>query len=226
MTYDPDTGDTGTIVDVQSYSYVIVQAIFDLLANDPFFVNFVVRRTASALPVELWSQVPFLGVFINDEPLAFDGAINQGMVKFTHNVPIGFQFILRNNDAEMLLRDLDRVGWYIMRRVLRSDKIMNMLGLMDGGTAVEGVARGRISRPKWGMNGSKNETPVGERQLDLTFFYGTNWEPYGFDDLERITVITGFPIGSTPEEQEQVQQVKMVYEFNPDSVPTPLPPDP
>ena len=38
--------------------------------------------------------------------------------------------------------------------------------------------------------------------------------PTDFPDLERITVTTAFPIGDY--EPGEIQQVKVVYEFNPE----------
>jgi hypothetical protein len=57
--------------------------------------------------------------------------------------------------------------------------------------------------------------------------FRTDWEPTEFPDLERLTVTTGFPgPGSTLEEQAAIEQVKIVYQFDPDWVKPPLPPDP
>ena len=62
MTYDPATGKTGDLTDTQSYSWIIVDWIFGALKIDPFFANFALTRINRALPVEAWSQVPFLGI--------------------------------------------------------------------------------------------------------------------------------------------------------------------
>lgn len=228
---DIDTGNAGDITDVQTYGYILHQFIYDTVTSDPFFANFTVRRATGALPVELWSQVPYLGIYALEEPLTPDGALNQGEIRLTHIVPIGFQFILRNNDPNILLRDLDRVKQYLLRLLLRMDELTNRFDTaLEGGVAFNGIARGRIRTPRWGLTGSKNETPVGEQELELSFSFATAWYPFGFPDLERITVITGFPgPGSTPEERQQIQQVKMVYKFDPpdyDYTPPPYPPDP
>lgn len=225
---DMDTGDAGDETDIQSYAWILWDWIYERLASDPFFVNFVVRRSTSALPIEAWSQVPFLGVYLIEDPLTAPGGIhNQGPIGLSHNVKVGFQFVLRNNDSTALLRDLDRVKWFIFRTLLRDDRLTNRFDTqLKGGTAFNGISGGRVRQPRWGLTGQKNETPVGEQQIELSFQFETVWYPYGFDDLERIDVTTGFPgPGSTPEEREQVQQVRMVYLFDPDSVPTPLPDD-
>ena len=222
---DTQTGDTGTIFDTQSYAWVLHDWIFNYLATDPFFAHFTVRRASQALPVEAWSQVPFLGVFLTDEPLTPAGDINMTDIKFTHNVQIGFQIILRNNDSDQLLKDIDAASWHLIRTLLREDALTNMFNPASG-VALKGLPRGKISKLRYGLNGSKNETPIAERVVDLVFQFESEWYPYGFDDLQRITMTTAFPIGGTPEEQQAVQQVKIVYEFNPDYVPVPLPPDP
>lgn len=224
---DMDTGNAGDETDVQSYSYILYEWIYQRLRTDPFFVNFVVRRATSALPVETWSQVPFLGVYLIEDPITPPGGIfNQSHIAFSHNVKIGFQFILRNNDSEALLRDLDRVKWFIMRALLRDDRLTNRFDTqLPGGTAFNGISGGRIRAVRWGLSGQKNETPIGEQQIELNFQFETMWYPFGFDDLERIDVTTGFPIGGTDDERLAVQQVRMVYLFDPGSVPYPLPPD-
>jgi hypothetical protein len=222
---DINTGDTGTIFDTQSYAWVLIDWIFTQLSNDPFFANFTVKRISSALPVELWSQVPFLGVFVTDEPLTPVGDFPETTIRFTHNVQTGFQIILRNNDSTQLIKDVDSVSWYIMRKLFRMNELTNAFDT-GSGVALKGIPRGRVSKLRYGMAGSKNETPIAERVLDLTFQFESEWYPYGFDDLQRITVTTAFPIGGTSAEQAAIDQVKIVYEFNPDSVPTPLPPDP
>lgn len=222
---DIDSGDTGTIFDTQSYAWVLHDWIFQQLDSDPFFVNFIKRRISQALPVELWSQVPFLGVFATDEPLTPVGDFNMGDMRFTHNVQIGFQIILRNNDSVQLMKDIDAVSWHIMRTLFRMDALTNMFDNASG-VSLKGIPKGRVSKIRYGLSGSKNETPVGERVVDLTFQFESEWYPYGFGTLERVTVTTAFPIGGTDAEREAIQQIRMVYEFNPDSVPTPLPPDP
>jgi hypothetical protein len=224
MTYDPNTGNTGDLTDTQSYSWIILDWIFNELKIDPFLANFTLTRINRALPVEAWSQVPFLGVCLGEEQRTADGDPKVGPIRFLHNVPISFQIILRNNDPQLLLRDLDRTSWFIERKLWRSNDFTNSFDTkLPGETAFEGISKGRI-RDRWGLN-AKNETPVGERQLDFTFMFGTYWAPYGFADLGRIDITTGFPgPGATDAERAKVSQVRLVILFGPDAVPYPLPP--
>jgi hypothetical protein len=218
---------TGGISDTQSYSWIILNAIFDKLATTSLFSTFACMRINSALPVDPNIKAPFLGVFVGDETFVADGDANATTIGFTHTVVVGFQVVMKHNDPNVLLANLDRASWFTMNQLLRDDEFTNMLhsGMPDN-TRIEGFPRGRI-RKRWGLTGSKNETPVGERQLDLAYVFRSEWEPTEFPDLERITVTTGFPgPGSTLEVQAAIEQVKIVYQFDPDWVKPPLPPDP
>ena len=55
---DPVTGNTGTILDTQSYAWVLLDWIFTKLAAEPFFANFAVKRISSALPVNAYGPTP------------------------------------------------------------------------------------------------------------------------------------------------------------------------
>ncbi len=116
---------------------------------------------------------------------------------------------------------------FIVRSLTRDDGLTNRFDTdLPGGTGINGFPELRVRTPRWGLAGSKNETPIGEQTMDLVMQYETTWYPYGFDDLERIDITTGFPgPGSTPEERAEIVQAKLVILFNPDYVPTPLPPD-
>jgi hypothetical protein len=221
----PWTG-TGGLSDTQSYSWILLNAIFDRLSNSSFFTNFACKRISSALQIEAPLQMPFLGVFLGEETMIPDGDLDAGDVRFVNNVTIGIQIIIKNNDPTAMLAKLDQASWFILNQILRDNTLMNRLKttMPDGKYfRLEGVPRIRFRPDVWGLAGSQNETPFGERLFWLTYQFRTEWYPTDFDDLERITVTTAFPVGG---DTEKVEQVKVVYEFNPDSVPTPLPPDP
>jgi hypothetical protein len=215
---------TGGLSDTQSYSWIILNAIFDRISSSSFFSGFTCKRVASAVPVELWNQVPFIGVFLGEDNLTPDGELQTGDIRFIHAVNIGFQIVVRNNDAVEMQKKLDQASWFILNQLLRDNTFTNRLHTtMPDNTTFEGIARIRFRPDMWGLGGSKNETPVGERLFVMVFQIRTMWAPTDFPDLERITVTTAFPLDGDP---TQVQQVKVVYEFNPDPVPLPLPPDP
>jgi hypothetical protein len=222
----PWTG-TGGLSDTQSYSWIILNAVFDRLSSSSFFTNFVCKRISSALPIEGKLQIPFVGVFLGEENMTPDGDMNAGDIKFEHNIQIGIQVVVKNNDPVAMQALLDRASWFALNQLLRDDSFTNRLSAtlttLPGEVVLEGVPRIFIRPDVWGLAGSQNETPFGERLFWLTFKLRSWWAPTDFPDLERITVTTAFPLGG---DTSGVEQVKVVYEFNPDSVPTPLPPDP
>jgi hypothetical protein len=215
---------TGGLSDTQSYQYIILNAIFNRLSTSSFFSGFTVKRTSAALPVESWSQVPFLGVFLLDDNATPDGDLGAGDIRFIHNFTIGVQIIVKNNDPEAMRTMLDRAGWFALNQLLRDNTLTNRFKttFADSSVTFEGFTRLRTRPDQWAN--AKNEQPVGERVFWLTIQLRTTWAPTDFPDLKAIVVTTGFPMGAyTPGE---VEQVKIVYEFTPDSVPTPLPPTP
>ena len=218
---------TGGIDDHHSYSWIIHNAIFDRLSTSTFFQGFAVKRISEALPIEASYQVPFLGVYEGEENMVPHGPGNMGDMGFVHTFTIGIQVAVKENDPIACLATLDRAYWFVMNRLWRDNSFTNMLATtMAANTRFQSVQRIK-KRKRWGATGSKNETPVGVLQLDITFQITDDFAPTEFDDLERITVTTAYPEGGTPEEIAAVQQVKMVYEFTPEgAVPTPLPPDP
>lgn len=222
----PWTG-TGGVSDTQSYSWILLNAIFDRLSSSSFFSGFLCKRISSALQIESDIHIPFLGIFLGEEILEPDGDLNAGDVRFINKVTIGIQIIIKNNNPSAMLAKLDQASWFVLNQLLRDNTLMNRFKTtMPDNVRLEGLPRIRFRPDIWGLTGSQNETPVGERLFWLTYQFRTEWYPTDFDELERITTTTAFPLGD-PDAQSKTQQVKVVYEFNTDgSVPTPLPPDP
>lgn len=220
----PWTG-TGGLSDTQSYSWIVLNAIYDRLSVSSFFSNFAVKRISSALQIETDWQLPFLGVFLGEEIMNPDGDLGVGDVRFIHNFVIGIQIAVRNNDPAAMLAKLDQASWFALNQIMRDNTLMNRLQTtLPDNVTIEGVPRVRFRPDVWGLIGSQNEIPFGERVFWITYQLRSFFAPTDFPDLERITTTTAFPPGD-PDEQEKVKQVKIVYEFNPDPVPTPLPPD-
>ena len=220
----PWTG-TGGISDTQSYPWIVLNAVFDRLSTSSLFSAFNCKRIAAALQIDAGLQVPFLGVFLGEEQNVPDGELGTGDIRFISNFVIGVQIVLKNNDPAVMLAQLDRAYWFAVSQILRDNSLTNRLktSLPDNVT-LEGFPRIHVRPDVWGLTGARNETPVGERIFWMTYQLRTWFAPTDFPDLERITVTTAFPLGDY--EPGEIQQVKVVYEFNPDSVPTPLPPDP
>ena len=201
---------TGGITDVQSYAWVLHNAVYERLATSTFFTGFAIKRISEALPIESGFQIPFLGIFEGDESMVSDGPLNMGPIGFTHTWNGGVQVVVQDNDPTTCLQRLDQAYWFIMNRLWRDDTFTNRIyTLLPDNFRWEGVARVR-KRKKWGATGSRNEIPVGILALEFQLQFNTVFAPTEFADLEMITVTTAYPADSAPGE---VQQVKVVYEF-------------
>lgn len=219
----------GGITEVQSHPWFVVNGFYERLLTMSLFRGWTIRRINRALPIEAGIQIPFIGVFQRDEMLGPDGDYNMGDIRFTSTVNIGFQLVIKNNDPIACLQMLDRCSTYLINQLLRDNTLTNLRAtdLPGGGPAFQGIPRGRISE-RWGVTGQKNETPVGERLVELSFVFKPAYYPTEFPDLERIALQTGWPIGGDADDVAGVQQVTAVYDFTRDvgeSVPYPLPPD-
>lgn len=205
---------TGGITDIQSYAWIIHNAIYLRLASSTFFQGFNCLRISEALPIEPGLQLPFLGVYEFDEQMVSDGPPNMGPIGFSHTVNIGVQVVMQDNNPTTLLQRLDQAYWFIMNRIWRDDTFTNRIWtLMPDNFRLEGVTRVR-KRKKWGATASRNETPVGMLALETSLLFNTVWAPTDFANLDRITVITAFPPGSTAEDQAAIRQIKAVYDFS------------
>jgi hypothetical protein len=225
---DPPWTGTGGLSDTQSYAWILQNGIFERLAASSFFSGFVCKRISAALPIEAGIQIPFLGVFRGPEEFEPDGGlVGTGDIGFIDRVLIGIQIVIKNNDSVAMLAKLDEASWFILNRILRDNSLTNRFKTtLPDGVQWEGCAKVQIRTDVWGTTGTKNETPVGERVLWMTWLNRPWFAPTDFPPLERIDVTTAFPFGGDDAAQEGTQQVRVVYEFTPDAVPTPLPPDP
>jgi hypothetical protein len=223
---DPPWTGTGGLSDTQSYAWILQNGIFERLAASSFFSGFTCKRISAALPIEAGIQIPFLGVFRGQEEFEPDGGlVGTGDIGFIDRVLIGIQIVIKNNDSVAMLAKLDEASWFILNRLLRDNSLTNRLKTtLPDSVQWEGCAKVLIRTDVWGTTGTKNETPVGERVLSMIWLNRPWFAPTDFPPLERIDVTTAFPVGGYA--PGEIEQVRVVYEFTPDSVPTPLPPDP
>jgi hypothetical protein len=219
----------GGLTEVQSYPWLVVNGIYQRLSTMSLFRGWTVRRINRALPIESGIQIPFLGIYQKDETLGPDGDYNLGDIRFTNTVNIGFQIVIKNNDPVACLQMLDRCSTFLLNQLMRDNTLTNLhaTNIPGGQPAMQGFPRGRISE-RWGVTGQKNETPVGERLVELSFVFKSAFYPTEFPDLERVALQTGWPAGGDADDVAGTQQVTVVYDFARDTgepVPYPLPPD-
>src|SRR5262249_43271590 len=101
-----------TVTNTQSYSQVIRDAMFAYVVQLPFFQGFKARRSKQ-LPIQE-PLLPYLGVYIIDEDMQPDGDPNVGDIRFVHDLRIGFQVIIENNDPVAAELKLDEAFWALM----------------------------------------------------------------------------------------------------------------
>lgn len=200
--------------DTQSYSLVIRDSIFAVLATLPFFASYKKRR-CKMLKVQA-QDIPYLGVYIVDEDMRPDGDANAGDIRFAHTLRLGFSAIIESNDPVQAEITLDQAFWAIMNGIWRNDGLTNLLhSQMPDNTRFEGVPRG-TRKHVWGAAGLNNELPIGEMQYTASLYYRSQFSPPIIDDLLRIHQET-VPLGSDGNipPADEVQRIISEYEFTP-----------
>jgi len=202
-----------SVTDTQSFSQVIRDTLFSKTVVLPFFANFKARRSKQ-LPIQE-PLLPYLGVYIISEDMPADGDPNCGDIRFIHDLRIGFQVIIENNDPVAAELKLDEAFWAIMNGLWTDADLTNMiLSDIPDNTRIEGIPRG-TRRHEWGAIGA-NQQPIGELEYVATLRYRSEWFPTSFPDLTRIHVETvpitdnyanGVPDANT------VQRIISEYEF-------------
>jgi len=196
MTDVPWTG-TGGPEDTNSYSWLLLNAIFNRLSTSSLFAGFTVKRITRALPIEASYQLPAIGVYIGTETAVADGEFNASNIRFNHSVPIGIQIIVKNNDPVAMQQTLDQAKWFVINQLFRDNTLTNFYKPSLTGPSpsknfhVEGIPRLRIPSPEWGRD-AKLETPIGMQLIEATYQFGTSFNPTNFDDLKEIAV-TAYP---------------------------------
>jgi hypothetical protein len=202
-----------TISLTQSYSQIIRDSMFGVLAALPFFAGFTARRSKQ-LPIQE-PMLPYLGVYIIGEEMPCDGDWNAGDIRFIHDLRVGFQVIIENNDPVASELKLDAAFWAIMYGLWTNNNLTNMLAsAMPDNVRFEGVPRG-TRRHVWDRIGV-NQTPIGELEYIATIRSRSEWFPTGFPDLLEMDVQTVplGPDGVVPPATE-VQRIYSEYLFAP-----------
>src|SRR6516165_11692328 len=187
----PWTG-TGGPSDTQSYSWLLLNAIFNRLSSSSLFTGYTVKRITRALPIEASYQLPFIGVYLGPETAVPDGEFNASNIRFNHTVPIGIQIVVKNNDPVAMQQTLDKAKWFVLNQLFRDNSLTNfyqtgITGDPNDPMQVMGFPRLRIPSPEWGRD-SKSETALGMQLIEITATFGTSFNPTDFDDLKEISV--------------------------------------
>jgi hypothetical protein len=207
---------------VQSYTHLIRQAFFDVVKNDAFFAGYTIRKNRMLrIQHEL---LPYLGIYLIEEPMGPDGDANAGNIRFIHTPRIGFSIMLVNNDQDACEAALDAAYIYLYQLLWDDPALNNVFDTTNRHTGYqnpqnvrfESIERG-VRRYVWGNTAVTNQTPVGELQYEITVKYRDYEEPGPFDDLLTLDVTTGVKPGDTQAEMDQRQQLHVQYRFDPSS---------
>lgn len=210
------------ISDTQSYTHIIRGVLFDALKGDPYFTGYTMRKNRMlSIQHEL---LPYLGVYLIDEPMLPDGDANAGNIRFVHSPRIGFSVMIAANDQDDCETALDAVFRHVELRLWGDPYINNVLDTYNPRSALdnpdnvrfESIERGS-RRYVWGNTSLNNQTPVGELQYDITLRHRSYEEPGPFDNLNTVDIKTGIKPGDTQAEMNQRQQIHRVYTFDPSS---------
>jgi hypothetical protein len=209
-------------ISTASYSLQIRDTFFNALSTTPFFQHYTCRRT-KMLRIQ-HELLPYLGVYLIDDPMVPDGDGNAGEIRFLHNLRIGFSVMVANNDQDALEAQLDAAYNAITGRLWPDQFIMNVADTYDpathwrnvGDVKIESIERG-MRKHVWGLAALNNETPVGELQYDVTCRHREGFPPVITDDLLLIDVKTGIKPGDTQDEMHRRLQIERQYAFDPSS---------
>jgi hypothetical protein len=199
-----------TITEKQSFAVDIRDAMYNVVAANPYFSGYTFRKT-KIKPVQA-DLIPYLGVYIVDEVMVPDGDANAGCIRFNHTCRVGFSVIQANNDPIALEHGIDAAYLQIMSSLWTDIKLMNVLvNNNPEGVGIESVTRGS-RRHVFGNAGLNNETPIGELQYEVSCFTRSEWYPDITDMLDEIDVTTAYPPDGR--DTTQVQQITVKYMFN------------
>ena len=219
----PWTGSGGPS-DINSYSWLLLNAIYNRLSTSSLFEGFAVKRITDALPINAAYQIPYIGIYLGDETAIPDGDPKITNMRFVHSTPLGIQIVVKNNDPVAMQQTLDQAKWFVLNQLFRDNALTNFYKTKisndpNDPVCMEGVTRLRIPKPDWARD-SKSETPIGMQLIEITYQWGTHFEPTDFDDLKEIAV-TAYP-ELAPTDPAELLSVTVVHRFDPDYVEPPI----
>jgi hypothetical protein len=176
------------LTDVQSYGWVLHDAIYNAVAPMGIFDDFTKRIVDDTQIAP--EEIPLLGIYY-DERQSKDGDINAGPIDFMHELRISISVMVQNNDAAACKKKLNQCYWAIFQRLWTDQYLTNLIDTYNphtgtetpDNTRFEGVDRG-FERYNFGRK--INEMPVGEVRYEFWLKYRTWWKPFVPDNLEHI----------------------------------------
>lgn len=189
---------TDELPEVHSFSYYIHVGVLDRLKLVVPFNACQRFALTPARPIQA-EHLPFLGVYFGGDGLSPDGDANVTEPRFENELKLHFSYFVQNNNDAEAYAALDAGYWSIMKTLhdaawkqfeLQSGKIV-VLESINGGSR-ELNLNGRLH---------ENETPVGELQLELTYFYRMQFSPIVTDLFEVFHEKVVYPWPDDPQRQ-------------------------
>jgi hypothetical protein len=201
-----------------SYGEAIRNRFLYEVTRLPFFASFMPRIT-KALPIQP-DDLPILGCYLGEETMAPDGDWDMGPLAFVTNIRINWSIMVAESDKIEAERRLERAYVALLYGLWCNPSVTSLWDTTDYETGeataynarFEGVMR-QSARTVWGAFMLNNETPVAEKQYEITLQYRRIFTPGPFHDLNEVQIDSSFPVYRTPEERERIQQIRQVLLF-------------
>jgi hypothetical protein len=164
-------------VGVNSYALLIRDMLLSRWMILPAFAS-VARFGRSKAKIVQGNQIPYLGVYINNEVMTPDGDANVGEQRFLHTLTIGISYLTQNNNSDLAENRMDSAHWALMNYFTQQRWDRSK----DDSVRIEACTR--VTRThSYGTMKLDQETPTAELQMEMQFTYRTRFEPVVTDDL-------------------------------------------
>jgi hypothetical protein len=165
----------------QTPALIVRDAIYDRVKAMPFFATFSFSKN-KMMRVQT-GDLPYCGIYLINELLLPEGDPNAGDIRLRDSARYGFSVIVVDNEGEDGEATLDQALKAITNGLLCDTTLTGFnRQLMQGITRIE-------STNVYGSVALDNETPVLEKQIDMTVDLGTAiFKPTIVDDFNTFHV--------------------------------------
>jgi hypothetical protein len=204
------------------------EAIRDRLLSEamrlPFFASFL-PVTTRGRPIAI-EDLPILACYIGEERQIPEGDGRANGLKFIATLRLNWSIMIVDSDKEAAERRLERAYVALLYGLWGNPYLTSMLDTLDPDLGVATRYNARFSsipqqsaQTFWGAFLLDNETPVAEKRWEIQLQYTRSIAPRIVHDLDEVHITTKFPPNRTPEQIEQIQQIRLLLTFTPSSPP-------
>jgi hypothetical protein len=186
----------------------------------PFFASFL-PVTTKGRPIAT-EDLPILGCYIGEESMIPEGDGRADGFKFICTLRLNWSIMVAESDKETAERRLERAYVALLYGLLGNPYLTSHQDTLDPDLNVATRYNARFSMiPRssaittWGAFLLNNETPVAEKRWEIQLVYTRDIYPRIAHDLLEVDITTRFPPHRTPEQIEQIQQIRQLITFTP-----------